>query len=239
MSEQLEFRVYRVNDPIKFFSQLQELHSFGGRGPALPKHPRTWLEKFHAWKHSLWAWIRDFVRAQFSPDERHKIRLWRLGENEPKKKGPQRRELRAGAGAQPAAGGLGLEVDGTLASAVGEPERSPFPSATRASTWWRPPTARCAPTPSSSSPRLPSSPRLRPDAWSAMWSTARAAILCPTRRLRVWIDQEEVASGKTDAQGHARHQDHRREAGERGRAGDAWRSVRHQHSRRVEPGQRS
>src|SRR5215475_1156396 len=59
--KQLEFRVYRVNDPVKFFSQLQELHSFGGRGPALPKQPHTWLEKFHAWKHSLWAWIRDFV----------------------------------------------------------------------------------------------------------------------------------------------------------------------------------
>ncbi len=28
--KQLEFRVYRVNDPVKFFSQLQELHSFGG-----------------------------------------------------------------------------------------------------------------------------------------------------------------------------------------------------------------
>src|SRR5579884_353647 len=50
--KQLEFRVYRVNDPAKFFSQLQELHSFGGRAPSLPKQPHTWLEKFHAWKHS-------------------------------------------------------------------------------------------------------------------------------------------------------------------------------------------
>ena len=33
----LEFRVYRVNDPVKFFSQMQELHSFGGRAPSLPK----------------------------------------------------------------------------------------------------------------------------------------------------------------------------------------------------------
>ena len=24
----LEFRVYRVNDPVKFFSQMQELHNF-------------------------------------------------------------------------------------------------------------------------------------------------------------------------------------------------------------------
>ena len=86
---QLEFRAYRINDPIKFFSQLQELHSFGGRGPALPKQPRTWLEKFHAWKHSIWAWIRDFVRAQFSVENRHQIRMWRLGETAHPKKGPQ------------------------------------------------------------------------------------------------------------------------------------------------------
>ncbi len=79
--KQLEFRVYRINDPVKFFSQLQELHSFGGRAPALPKQPHTWLEKFHAWKHSVWAWIRDFVRAQFSVENRHEIRLWRLGED--------------------------------------------------------------------------------------------------------------------------------------------------------------
>ena len=31
--KQLEFRVYRVNDPVKFFSQMQELHNFGGRAP--------------------------------------------------------------------------------------------------------------------------------------------------------------------------------------------------------------
>jgi uncharacterized protein YfaS (alpha-2-macroglobulin family) len=84
----LEFRVYRVNDPVKFFSQMQELHNFGGRAPALPRQAHTWLEKFHAWKHRVWAWIRDFVRAQFSADSRHKIRLWELGGGE-KKSGPK------------------------------------------------------------------------------------------------------------------------------------------------------
>ncbi len=78
----LEFRVYRVNDAVKFFSQMQELHSFGGRGPAMPKQARTWLEKFHAWKHRIWAWFRDFIRAQFSPESRHKIRLWEMGGSE-------------------------------------------------------------------------------------------------------------------------------------------------------------
>jgi len=84
----LEFRVYRVKDEVKFFSQMQELHTFGGRGPAMPKQARTWLEKFHAWKHRIWAWFRDFIRAQFSPESRHKIRLWRMGRKE-KKQGPK------------------------------------------------------------------------------------------------------------------------------------------------------
>jgi alpha-2-macroglobulin len=84
----LEFRVYRVNDPVKFFSQMQELHNFGGRAPSMPKQARTWLEKFHAWKHRIWAWFRDFIRAQYSPESRHKIRLWELGGGE-KKSGPQ------------------------------------------------------------------------------------------------------------------------------------------------------
>jgi uncharacterized protein YfaS (alpha-2-macroglobulin family) len=85
----LEFRVYRVNDPVKFFSQMQELHSFGGRAPSLPKQKRTFLEKFHAWKHRLWAWIRDFVRAQFSPESRQHIRLWQMGGGGEKKSGPK------------------------------------------------------------------------------------------------------------------------------------------------------
>ncbi len=86
--KQLEFRVYRVNNPVKFFSQMQELHNFGGQAPALPKQAHTWLEKFHAWKHRIWAWIRDFIRAQFSPDSRHKIRLWEMGGGE-QPKGPK------------------------------------------------------------------------------------------------------------------------------------------------------
>ena len=86
--KELEFRVYRVKDPVKFFSQMQELHNFGGQAPPLPKQAHTWLEKFHAWKHRIWAWIRDFVRAQFSPDSRHEIRLWQMGGTAPPK-GPK------------------------------------------------------------------------------------------------------------------------------------------------------
>ncbi len=44
--KQLEFRVYRVNNPVKFFSQMQELHNFGGQGPKMPKQSHSWLERF-------------------------------------------------------------------------------------------------------------------------------------------------------------------------------------------------
>ena len=72
----LEFRLYRVHDPVKFFALLKDQHSFGGNGPR-PGHERTLLEKFHAWKHRLWAWIRDFFREQFTDGSRSKIREWR------------------------------------------------------------------------------------------------------------------------------------------------------------------
>ena len=48
----LEFRVYRVDDPVQFFQQLESAHEFGGRAPR-PPHQRTWLERIHAWKHEL------------------------------------------------------------------------------------------------------------------------------------------------------------------------------------------
>ena len=112
--KELEFRVYRVNNPVKFFSQMQELHNFGGQGPTMPKQAHTWLEKFHAWKHRIWAWIRDFIRAQFSPDSRHKIRLWRMGESE-QPKGPKVEGFAQMPGAQSAAGRLRVEVDRSCA----------------------------------------------------------------------------------------------------------------------------
>jgi len=86
--KELEFRVYRVNNPVKFFGQMQELHNFGGQAPPLPKQAHTWLEEFHAWKHRIWARIRDFIRAQFSPESRHEIRLWQMGGSQ-QAKGPR------------------------------------------------------------------------------------------------------------------------------------------------------
>ena len=73
----LEFRVYRVNDPVKFMENLRQLHSFGTEA-SLPGSEqideRTWLEKFHDWKAGLWDEVRDFFRGQFSQATRHLIR---------------------------------------------------------------------------------------------------------------------------------------------------------------------
>jgi hypothetical protein len=72
----LEFRVYRINDPVKFFFQLGDAHQFGGRAPR-PPHKLTWLERFHNWKHRVFVWIRDFFRAQFTAENRETIRQQR------------------------------------------------------------------------------------------------------------------------------------------------------------------
>jgi alpha-2-macroglobulin len=61
----LEFRVYRVHDPVVFFQQLEDPHQFGGRAPQPPRR-RTVLEAVHRWKRGLRAQVRRSLRAQFS-----------------------------------------------------------------------------------------------------------------------------------------------------------------------------
>jgi len=63
--DSLEFRVYRVEDPLKFFQQIENPHQFGGRAPAPPRQ-RTLLERIHMWKRGLRADIRRSLRAQFT-----------------------------------------------------------------------------------------------------------------------------------------------------------------------------
>ena len=74
--DELEFRVYRVDDPAKFLSGLKDLHSFGEEdwGPKERIDERTWLEKFHDWKHHIWFEIRQFFRDQFSRKSRDSLR---------------------------------------------------------------------------------------------------------------------------------------------------------------------
>jgi hypothetical protein len=61
----LEFRVYRINDPVQFFEQLESAHEFGGRAPR-PPHQPTLLERIHEWKHGLRTSIRRGLRNQFT-----------------------------------------------------------------------------------------------------------------------------------------------------------------------------
>ena len=63
--ESLELRVYRVNDPVQFFEQLESAHEFGGRVPRPPRE-KTMLERIHAWKRGMRANIRRSLRAQFT-----------------------------------------------------------------------------------------------------------------------------------------------------------------------------
>jgi uncharacterized protein YfaS (alpha-2-macroglobulin family) len=75
--DELEFRVYRVQDPQRFLLNLKDFHSFGNDSPWGPKEQieeKTWLERFHDWKHHLWFTVRQFFRGQFSQASRDRLR---------------------------------------------------------------------------------------------------------------------------------------------------------------------
>jgi uncharacterized protein YfaS (alpha-2-macroglobulin family) len=78
----LEFRVYRVNDPVQFFQQLESAHEFGGRVPR-PPHERTLLENIHAWKHVLRTSIRRGLRGQFTESPSAHLEKTFAGEPKP------------------------------------------------------------------------------------------------------------------------------------------------------------
>jgi uncharacterized protein YfaS (alpha-2-macroglobulin family) len=61
----LDFRVYRVKDPLEFFKLIEDPHQFGGRAPT-PVRDLSPLERFHEWKRELRADIRRNIRAQFT-----------------------------------------------------------------------------------------------------------------------------------------------------------------------------
>jgi hypothetical protein len=71
---QLQFRLYRVNDPVKFFRQLDNPHNLGAAPPPRPLRSVTPLERFHRWKLALRARLRDVARAQFNSAQRAAIR---------------------------------------------------------------------------------------------------------------------------------------------------------------------
>ncbi len=61
----LDFRVYRVNDPLVFFERLENLHVLGSPEPEVPTEP-TVLERMAAWKAACRTEVLTFFRRQFS-----------------------------------------------------------------------------------------------------------------------------------------------------------------------------
>jgi len=74
--DHLDFRVYRVKDPLLFFTKLRDAHSFGSEKAELARE-KTWLERFHAWKRDLRLSIRDFFRQQLRFETRWRYRAGR------------------------------------------------------------------------------------------------------------------------------------------------------------------
>jgi hypothetical protein len=72
----LEFRVYQVRDPQKFFAGLKDLHSFGVKSysPQEQIDQPTFLERMHDFKAHLWWLVRRFFRSQFTDDARDSFR---------------------------------------------------------------------------------------------------------------------------------------------------------------------
>jgi len=80
--DSLAFRVYRINDPVKFFAQLEDPHQFGGN-VRQPPQDRTLLERLHIWKRSLHAQIRRALRAQFTEPPSAHFESWLPKESKP------------------------------------------------------------------------------------------------------------------------------------------------------------
>jgi len=70
---QLDFRVYKVRDVVKFFNGLDDPHQLGSRETLVPTEP-TWLERLTDWKRRQRRDIRSFMRDQVSDQYRQQRR---------------------------------------------------------------------------------------------------------------------------------------------------------------------
>jgi hypothetical protein len=66
----LDFRIYRVRDPLEFFARLRDPHVLGSEKPLVPQE-RTWLERLAIWKSGARDAVRTFLRSQLSHQYRH------------------------------------------------------------------------------------------------------------------------------------------------------------------------
>jgi hypothetical protein len=82
--DHLDFRVYRVQDPLQFFVKLRDAHSFGSEKTELARE-KTWLERFHEWKRDLRLSLRDFFRQQLKYETRWQFHTARVHEQKLKR----------------------------------------------------------------------------------------------------------------------------------------------------------
>jgi uncharacterized protein YfaS (alpha-2-macroglobulin family) len=66
----LDFRVYRVDDAVKFFTGLRDPHALGSEEPVVPQE-RTLLERIARWKAARRDDVLSSLRGQFSHNYRH------------------------------------------------------------------------------------------------------------------------------------------------------------------------
>ena len=65
----VQIRVYRINNGVKFFQEMENPHSFGPHPPRRPGK-LTWIERIHNWKRGLRRDIRLTLRGQFTESPR-------------------------------------------------------------------------------------------------------------------------------------------------------------------------
>ena len=65
----LDFRIYRVADPVAFFAGLDDAHTLGSEEYTVPTE-QTWLERLASWKAGRRADLQSFLRRQVSREYR-------------------------------------------------------------------------------------------------------------------------------------------------------------------------
>jgi uncharacterized protein YfaS (alpha-2-macroglobulin family) len=82
----LDFRIYRVKDPVAFFGKLEDAHNFGGQAQRPPRE-LTAIERFHRFKRSWHSTMRNTFREQFSNEAWADVRTVGHGKNDEKETG--------------------------------------------------------------------------------------------------------------------------------------------------------
>jgi uncharacterized protein YfaS (alpha-2-macroglobulin family) len=77
--DHLDFRVYQVKDPRKFFTELKDPHQMGEReeeevASSLP-HRKSFLERVRGFKRWAYSGVKEFVRSQLQRDSREAFNL--------------------------------------------------------------------------------------------------------------------------------------------------------------------